>query len=136
MKNVSIFKFKNIKDDKGRLIPIECKRDIPFDIKRIYYISDVKENSIRGYHSHRMLHQILICMNGSVKIKVENPEETQIVELCDNSIGLYIGPMIWREMFDFSKDAVLLVLASEYYTEDDYIRDYKEYINKAKELFN
>lgn len=135
MYNCGIIKFKNISGKNGSLVPIESTRDIPFDIKRIYYITDVGKGITRGFHSHRMLHQILICPKGSVKIKVKNPNEEQIYELSDNSKGLYIGPLIWREMFDFTEDSVLLVLASEYYDENDYIRNYDIYLEEAKKLF-
>lgn len=135
MYNCGLIKFKNFRNKDGSLVPIESNKDIPFSIKRIYYISKVKENITRGFHSHKMLHQVLICVNGSVKIRVKNPNEEEIIELNDNSMGLYIGPMIWREMFDFSEDAVLLVLASEYYDENDYIRNYDFYDEEAKKLF-
>lgn len=135
MYNCGIIKFKNIKDKYGSLVPIESQRDIPFEVKRIYYISDVKSDITRGFHSHRMLHQVLICVNGSVKIRVKNPNEEEIIELNENSKGLYIGPLIWREMFDFSEGAVLLVLASEYYDENDYIRNYDFYLDEAGKLF-
>lgn len=135
MFNIGLIKFKNIKDDQGALIPIESKKDIPFEIKRIYYIKDVKKEAIRGFHSHRMLHQVLICISGNVKIRLKDGLEEKIVNLNNNDYGLYIGPMIWREMFDFSKDAVLLVLASEYYDESDYIRDYNIYLEEAKKFF-
>lgn len=136
MLNVGLIKLKCFGDEKGELIPIESKKDIPFEVKRIYYITNVPGNERRGFHSHRMLHQVLICLKGTVKIEVKSPEDNRIFELNNNSIGLYIGPLIWREMFDFSEDAVLLVLASEYYDEEDYLRDYLEYEKEAKKLFN
>lgn len=135
MYNCGIIKFKNILGKYGSLVPIEASRDIPFDVKRIYYITDVDGGVTRGFHSHKMLHQILICPKGSVKVRVKNPNEEEVYELNDNSKGLYIGPLIWREMFDFSEDAVLLVLASEYYDENDYIRNYDFYLEEAKKLF-
>ena len=135
MYNCGIIKFKNISGKYGSLVPIESSRDIPFNIKRVYYISDVGKEVTRGFHSHKMLHQILICPKGSLKVRVKNPNEEEVYELNDNSKGLYIGPLIWREMFDFSDDAVLLVLASEYYDEDDYIRNYDFYLDEAKKLF-
>lgn len=135
MYNCGVLKFKNISGKYGTLVPIEGKRDIPFEIKRIYYITDVAKDVTRGFHSHKMLHQILICSHGSVKIKVKNPNGEEIYELNDNSKGLYIGPLIWREMFDFTEDAVLLVLASEYYDESDYIRNYDFYLEEAKKIF-
>ncbi len=135
MYNSGLIKFKDISGKYGSLVPIEAKRDIPFEIKRIYYITDVAKEISRGFHSHKALHQILICPKGSVKIRVKNPNEEEVYELNDNSKGLYIGPLIWREMFDFSEDAVLLVLASEYYDESDYIRNYDFYLEEAKKIF-
>lgn len=135
MYNCGMIKFKSNNDKYGILVPIEGKKDIPFQIKRIYYIKDVKEGTTRGYHSHRMLHQVLICVSGQVKIRLKNPSQEEVVELKDSSEGLYIGPMIWREMFDFSDDAVLLVLASELYDEKDYIRNYDFYLDEANKFF-
>ncbi|GAA0818598.1 sugar 3,4-ketoisomerase [Clostridium tertium] len=135
MFNTGLIKFKNISDKYGSLIPIESKKDIPFEIKRIYYIKDVKEEAVRGFHSHRMLHQVLICISGNVKIRLKNGLEEKIVQLDNSDYGLYIGPMIWREMFEFSNNAVLLVLASEYYDESDYIRDYDIYLQEARKFF-
>lgn len=135
MYNCSLIKFKDIIDKYGHLTPIESKLDIPFEIKRIYYITNVEQGVIRGFHSHRKLHQVLICLNGSVKIKTKNPNEEEINELNDPSIGLYIGPYVWREMFDFSEGSVLLVLASEYYDEDDYIRNYDFYLDEAMRIY-
>lgn len=133
--NCSLIKFRDITDKYGHLTPIESKKDIPFEVKRIYYISQVEKGVIRGFHSHKKLHQILICLNGSVKIRIRNPNEEEVIELNNTSVGLYIGPLIWREMFDFSEGSVLLVLASEYYDEDDYIRNYDFYIEEAKKIF-
>ncbi|MBU2699049.1 dTDP-4-dehydrorhamnose 3 [Sporomusaceae bacterium BoRhaA] len=135
MYNCSLIKFKDITDKYGHLTPIESKIDIPFEVKRIYYITKVEQGTTRGFHSHRKLHQVLICLNGSVKIKIKNPNEEEIIELNDPSIGLYIGPYVWREMFDFTEGNVLLVLASEYYDEDDYIRNYDFYLEEAKKRY-
>lgn len=135
MINCSLIKFKDISDKYGHLTPIEEKIDIPFDIKRVYYITKVDGEITRGFHSHRKLHQVLICLNGSVKIKLKNSKEEDIIELKDPSIGLYIGTYIWREMFDFSEGSVLLVLASEYYDESDYIRNYDFYLEEVKNRF-
>lgn len=89
----------------------------------------------RGYHSHKKLHQLLICLNGSVKIKIKNPYEEKIYELNEPSEGLYIGPNVWREMFDFSENSILLVLASDYYDESDYIRNYDFYLESVKNIY-
>lgn len=135
MYNCSLIKFKDITDKYGHLTPIESKIDTPFEVKRIYYITKVEQGITRGFHSHKKLHQVLICLNGSIKIRVKNPKEEEIIELNDSSVGLYIGPLIWREMFDFTEGSVLLVLASEYYDENDYIRNYDFYLEEAKKRF-
>ncbi|MEG1255956.1 FdtA/QdtA family cupin domain-containing protein [Clostridium sp.] len=136
MYNVSLLKFKNIKNQCGNLTPVEGKTDIPFKIRRIYYISNVPEGISRGFHSHRKLHQVLICLNGSVKIRVKNPKEEEVIELNNPSIGLYIGNKVWREMFDFKDNAILLALASEYYDENDYIRNYDSYIEDSNKNYD
>lgn len=135
MKNVKMIQFKDYTDKYGHLTPIEEGIDVGFNIKRVYYITRVEKDVRRGFHSHRDLEQVLLCLNGSVKILVKTPNEEKIVELNDPSQGLYIGPMIWREMYDFSEGAVLLVLASEHYTISDYIRDYEKYKEEAINYF-
>lgn len=120
----------------GNLNAIEGGTDIPFEIRRVYYITGVPEGKTRGFHSHRRLEQVLLCVNGSVKIRVKTPLNEEIVTLNDPSRGLYIGHMVWREMFDFTPGAVLLVLASEHYTESDYIRDYQQYLQEATVYFD
>lgn len=136
MHNTAIFQFKENRDKYGSLIPIEASRDIPFEIKRIYYIYDVKKDVTRGFHSHRQLHQMLICVNGSVSIRLKTNLEEDVVVLNAPNKGLYIGPMIWREMFDFSEGAVLLVCASEYYDESDYIRNFDFYSEEYSKKYN
>lgn len=135
MHNCAILKFIDITDKYGHLTPIEERIDVPFDIKRIYYISNVQKGVTRGYHAHRRLHQVLICVKGSVKVKVVTPKEEEVFELNDQTEGLYLGPYTWREMFDFTEDAVLLVLASEYHDESDYIRNIDFYMEEAKKRF-
>ena len=128
MKNCRIIDFKKIGNSNiGFLTALEGNKEIPFDIKRIYYIYNVPKEIKRGFHAHKTLEQILICMSGSVKIKVDNGNEKKIIELSNPNKGLYISPGTWREMYDFNQSSVLLVLASEYYDESDYIRDYEEF---------
>lgn len=135
IKNTKMLQFQCNQDNYGSLVPVETFNDIPFGIKRVYYIYKVEEGMRRGFHSHRDLEQALICVHGSVKIHVRTPFESDEILLDDPSKALYIGPMVWREMYDFTDDAVLLVLASEHYTISDYIRDYREYEAEAKEYF-
>lgn len=121
---------KNI-DKYGSLVPLEENKEIPFKIRRVYYIYNVEQGVRRGFHSHYDLEQVLICVSGSVKILVKTPYEEKVILLNSPQKGLYIGSMIWREMFEFSTDAVLLVLASDLYKPEDYIREYEKYENIA-----
>jgi dTDP-4-dehydrorhamnose 3,5-epimerase-like enzyme len=132
MFNVRMIKFKKISDNYGSLVPVEADADVPFNIKRVYYIFGVEKEVRRGFHSHSRLHQVLICLNGSIKILLKTPDEQKIIELNDESEGLYIGPMIWREMYDFSEGSTLLVLANEHYDEKEYIRKYDNYVQEYK----
>lgn len=122
------YAFQQHGDDRGQLISLEEYRDIPFEIKRVYYMYDTKAGETRGRHAHQSLEQILICIHGSCKVKLDNGKEQKIVFLEKPYEGLYIANNIWREMYDFSEDAVLMVLASDYYREEDYIRDYEKFL--------
>lgn len=135
LKNCHMIQFKRIGGDLGALTAIEGAREVPFAVKRVYYITNVPEDETRGFHSHRALEQVLLCLHGTIKIRIKTPFAEEIVPLEENSEGLYIGHMVWREMFDFSPGSVLLVLASEHYTEDDYIRDYSDYLKEAAPYF-
>ncbi|MHC1682486.1 MAG: FdtA/QdtA family cupin domain-containing protein [Clostridiaceae bacterium] len=135
MYNYCLLKFENIVNNYGSLVPIEQNEDIPFNLKRIYYIFNVEDGITRGHHAHRKLQQVLICISGSVKIRLKTPKSEESIELNDPSIGLFIGTMVWGEMYDFSKGAVLLVLASGEYDESDYIRNYDFYIEESKNRY-
>lgn len=135
IKNTKWIKFNCHYDKYGCLVPIEGACSVPFDIKRIYYIYKVEEGVRRGFHSHIELEQALVCVHGSVKILVKTPYESEDIQLDDPKKALYIGPMVWREMYDFSDDAVLLVMASEHYDVRDYIREYAVYENMAEQYF-
>jgi WxcM-like, C-terminal. len=119
-------------DERGQLIALEEFKDIPFRIKRVYYMYDTAEGVVRGCHAHKNLQQILVCIHGRCKIKLDNGEESEIIPLEKPYEGLFVSNAMWREMFDFSKDAVLVVLASELYDESDYIRDYDEFLAYTK----
>ena len=125
--------FQQHGDERGQLVALEEFKDIPFEIKRVYYMYDTGEGIHRGFHAHKTLKQILICIHGSCKVLLDNGQEKKIVSLEKPYGGLYISHNMWREMYDFSPDAVLMVLASEYYDESDYIRDYDQFLNSVKE---
>jgi len=124
--------FNIIGDNRGSLISIESKIDVPFEIKRVYYIFGNKNNIRRGFHAHKNLQQVLIAVSGSCKILLDNGKNKQEVLLDLPSKGLLIKDCMWREMFDFSSDCVLLVLANEHYDENDYIRDYNQFLDLWK----
>ena len=123
-------------ENRGTLIALEQNKNIPFEIKRVYYMFDTKPGVRRGYHAHKCLKQILICVHGECKILLDNGHEQEIVHLDRPNKGLIVESNMWREMFDFSEDAVLMVLASELYDEDDYIRNYDNFLKYVKEQEN
>ena len=120
--------FQRHGDDRGMLVALEEGKEIPFPVKRVYYMYDTAPGVRRGFHAHKCLEQILICIHGSCKIHLDNGKEAEEVELNNPYEGLYIPNNIWREMYDFSPNAVLMVLASVIYDEADYIRSYDEFI--------
>lgn len=126
------YAFQQHGDERGMLVALEEFKDIPFEIKRVYYMYDTKPDIHRGFHAHKKLEQILICIHGSCKILLDNGIEKKVVSLEKPYEGLYISNDMWREMYDFSSEAVLLVLASEIYCEEDYIRDYDEFLRFVK----
>ncbi len=126
------YAFQTHGDDRGQLVALEEFKDIPFKIKRVYYMYDTGKDVTRGYHAHKALEQILICIHGSCKIRLDNGFEKKVVALEKPYEGVYVSNAMWREMFDFSEDAVLMVLASELYDEADYIRNYDEFLEFVK----
>jgi dTDP-4-dehydrorhamnose 3,5-epimerase-like enzyme len=115
-------------DERGSLVALEQHRSVPFNIKRIYYIFDTAPGVRRGFHAHKELQQVAFCVSGSCKFLLDDGSTKCEVLLHDRTKGIFIDKMIWREMFDFSSDCVLMVLASEYYDESDYIRNYGDFI--------
>ncbi len=128
----SIIDFKVIGDDRGSLIALENNHNVPFDVKRVYYIYNTKVDIRRGFHAHINLKQVAICVSGSCKFLLDDGIEKKHIELNSSDKGLFIEGLIWREMYDFSSDCVLVVLADEYYSEDDYIRNYEDFIKEVE----
>ena len=127
------YTFQQHGDERGQLVALEEMKDIPFAIKRVYYMYDTKPGVRRGFHAHKSLEQILICVNGSCKILLDDGKEKEIVLLDKQYEGLYIPNYMWREMYDFSPDAILLVLASDFYYEEDYIRNYEDFVKSLNQ---
>jgi len=132
---IQLHKRTAVSQDLGSLVFFEANRDIPFAFKRVYYTYGVKEEVVRGHHAHKALEQLLICVYGAIEIMCDNGEKKEYAMLDDPAKGLYVGPGIWHTMKWLKDDSVLLVLASEYYDESDYIRDYDEFIRLVKEGF-
>jgi len=130
LSQVKWISFQRLGDERGDLVALEIgmEKAVPFDIKRVYYIYRTAEGVSRGYHAHKNLKQVAICLSGSCRMILDNGQERENVWLNNPTKGLLIESMTWREMHDFSDDCVLLVLASEHYSEADYIRDYEEFI--------
>ena len=127
------YEFQPHGDDRGQLVALEEWKEIPFQVKRVYYMYDTVEGVTRGKHAHKSLQQILICVHGSCKVLLDDGKEKEVVVLDQPNLGLYVSNVMWREMFDFSPDAVLMVLASEPYDESDYIRNYDAFLDYIKE---
>ena len=122
---------KSISDERGKLIVLDRYENLTFDLKRAYYIYGTEKNTTRGFHAHRKLTQLAICLNGSVKLMLDDGAHKENFLLTQKDEALIIAPLIWHEMCDFSKDCILLVLANDYYKESDYIRDYNEFLSLA-----
>lgn len=127
-----IIDLRKISDPRGNLTPIEGGTDIPFDIKRVYYLYDVPGGESRGAHAHKQLQQLIVAASGSFTITLDDGKEKKSFTLNRSYYGLLIVPGIWRDLDNFSSGAVLLCLASEHYQNDDYIRDYEEFLNYKK----
>ncbi|GEM_PF-171497 len=125
--------FSEIGDARGSLVSLEEMKNIPFRIKRVYYIYDTDKQLPRGFHAHKDLKQVLICVSGSCKVILDNGNVRSEYVLDKPNKGLFVDKTIWREMYDFSKDCVLMVLASELYSEDDYLRNYEEFKTYLKD---
>jgi len=130
--------FKSLGDERGSLVALEIgqEKELPFAIKRVYYIYHTAEGVSRGYHAHRDLKQVAICVAGSCRMVLDNGIVREETLLDCPTKGLLIESMVWREMHDFSSDCVLLVLASEHYDELDYIRNYQEFCESIGGLLN
>jgi hypothetical protein len=122
-----IIDLPKIHDPRGNLTFLEGSKHIPFDIKRVYYLYDVPGGAERGGHAHKDLHQIIIAIAGSFDVVINDGSDTQRFHLNRSYFGLYVCPMIWRELDNFSSGSVCLVLASDYFSEADYIRDFTQF---------
>ena len=127
MNNFSIIQVQPILGNSGGLYVLEKQERLPFEIKRVYYITNVEGDAVRGKHAHKELEQLLLCVGGSCDIFLDDGKNSTMIELNDPGKLLYIRPCLWREICNFSENATLVVFASEEYDEGDYIRDYDEF---------
>ena len=129
---IKFLKFETHQDERGSLISLESNKNIPFDIKRVYYIFKNGADVIRGQHAHKKLKQIYIVVSGSCKVILDDGNKKEIITLDNPDIGMVFDRIIWRELFDFSQDCVLMVLADDFYDEEDCIRNYEEFLKYKK----
>lgn len=129
-----IIDLPKISDPRGNLTFIEGTRHIPFEIKRVYYLYDVPGGAERGAHGHRNLQQFVVAMSGAFDVVLDDGFETKKIHMNRSYYGLYISPMMWRDITNFSSGAVLMVLASEPYDASDYFRDYNQFLAAARAL--
>ena len=130
--NYRIIDFKVFGDERGKLISLEEPPYVPFDIKRVYYIFDTHPDQIRGRHAHMDLEQVVVAMDGSCEFILDDGYEKKNIWLNRPDIGLYIGKKMWREMRNFSYGCKLMILASDKYNENEYLRDYSLFIDKVR----
>ena len=128
-----IIEFADFGDERGNLVVIEGDgMDIPFDIKRVFYIYGSDSEVVRGSHANRETEFLLVNVSGTSKVRLADGSKEIIVELNKPRMGLYISSMVWKDMYDFSKDSVLLVLASRHYDANEYIRDFDKYLSEIQ----
>lgn len=132
LSDCKIIELPKITDPRGNLSFIEQHRHVPFDIQRVYYLYDVPGGAQRGGHAHKGLHQIIIAMSGSFDVVLDDGSESKRFHLNRSYYGLYVCPMIWRELDNFSSGAVCLVLASNMYDEADYFREYGDFVGAVR----
>ena len=132
IESCKIIQLPKISDPRGNLTFVESGRHIPFDIRRVYYLYDVPGGSERGGHAHKALFQLIIAISGSFDIHLDDSFEKKSIHMNRSYQGLFVCPMIWREIDNFSSGAVCMVLASDYYDEQDYYRDYDKFVDDAK----
>ncbi|MBE5879912.1 MAG: WxcM-like domain-containing protein [Lachnospiraceae bacterium] len=129
-----IIEFQDLGDERGNLVVIEGGgMDIPFEIQRVFYIYASDADVVRGQHANRETEFLLVNVSGSSKVRIDNGEESVVVELNKPRMGVYIPNMVWKDMYDFSEDSVLLVLASRHYDGAEYIRNYEDYLKILSE---
>lgn len=127
------YNLSQLGDSRGSLVSLDKKSGLPFDIKRVYYVYKTRAGVARGFHAHKKLHQVAVCISGSCRMVLDNGLVRESVAMDSSTQGIDLPPMLWHEMHDFSEDCVLLVVASDYYDEEDYFRDYNSFLEMIKQ---
>ena len=131
--NCRLIELPRVQDPRGNLTYIESGRHIPFEVKRVFYLYDVPGGASRAGHALKSCHQFLIATSGSFDVIVDDVTEKKVFQLNPSYYGLYIPPMIWREISNFSSNSICIVLASEFFSEADYYRDYSQFVSRVRE---
>lgn len=132
LSNCRVLTFRKIEDARGNLTPIEADQDVPFTLKRAYYLYDVPSGATRAGHAHKALEQVMIAVSGSFDVIIDDGKDKKTFHLNRPNIGLYIPNMVWREVDNFSAGAVCFVLASQHYDESDYYREYQDFLKAVR----
>lgn len=130
--NYKVLNLQVINDERGKLVSLESLKNLPFAIKRVYYMFDTLPDEPRGFHAHKELEQLVIAIDGACEFVLDDGKNKESVWLNRPDVGLYIGKNMWREMRNFSYGCKLMILASDYYDESEYIRDYAEFLKRVK----
>ena len=132
---MSLFRWVNLPplgDERGSLVALEAGKSVPFEIKRVYYLFSTKDGVSRGFHAHKKLQQMAVCVAGKCRMVLDDGHTREEAWLDSPTKGLLVNDLVWHEMHDFSSDCVMLVLASEHYDESDYLRNYAEFLEEIR----
>lgn len=127
MKRYKVLSFPQLGDERGHLVVVEGLKDIPFEIKRMFYIYGTKTDVVRGQHANKKSEFVLINLSGKCKIKVDDGKNKEVIILDKPHEGIYLEKMVWKDMFNFSEDSILLVLSNHSYDSEEYVRDYENF---------
>lgn len=132
MSLIKFIDFPDLGDNRGSLIPVESVKQVPFEIKRVYFLTNLSADLPRGFHAHKELDQVAMCVSGNCRVLLDDGVKKEWVNLSSPTKALRIEPMIWHEMHGFSSDCVFMVFANEHYDEADYIRNYEDFLSKVE----
>ncbi len=132
-KMIKFLEFETHCDERGSLVALEAHKNIPFEIKRVYYLFNNGSETARGQHAHKDLKQVYVALSGGCKVRLNDGQREEVVTLNRPNVGMLFNQLVWRELFDFTPDCVLMVLVDDFYKEEDYIRNYEEFLDFKKQ---